>query len=619
MVVRNEHRLAFVGWLLNKHRLAFLGWLLLVVAHQMSVHTVWAEGIFILLATALCALAARRFPTWRWRDNAGVWAGAAIAASYLLRAAIQGNVLDTTLLWRYAACWLLFVCWLSAFRRPRALRICGAALLTACVLEMLCGAAQLTGLLGNSNDRFTLGGTIGTPSAYGSYLGVMAPVLLALALEGNFRLKFPLRNPCLKFPLRNPRLKSPCLKRLIASLLFVLLLVLLAYSLSRSGWIAASLGCGMVLNRRFALVRRLRLRLRTPLLRAVAVAALLLTASGAVVALYQLKSDSVEGRALIWKVTLQSPDHYRLWGGGPGYFAAHYNRWQADYFADGGGTPRERWLGDYVGGAYNVFIDLLMDDGVAVLLCFVALLLFAFRQPTARRPLPYFALKASLAGMVVVLSVSFLFPLLYLWMLFCLAALYAGGKSSLLTLRQGRWILPGALLLVTLCCARLLYGSYLLDLAGRAANRADIGRSLSLLRLANPVLGDRASFNVSYAKIYLTRDFYPEAIAKLETALRQEASPATCLLLAYCYQKNGDLPQAAETYTLLSNMIPHKIRPRYLLAQVLFEMKAYDRAKALALEIAEAPQKVVTDRGEQIKAKAVMLIRKINKKLKIEN
>ena len=155
------------------------------------------------------------------------------------------------------------------------------------IAEAVYGGLQLYGLAESNHSLYNITGSFRNPGPYAGFLAVILPVALYLAL--------------------NCRTRSRCLRQGTVALCWVYLFLcatLLPATLSRAAWIAACVGCGIVLCARYRLRARCILYFRRHRRRAwawLSAACLLLALAG--VGAYYLKKDSADGRLLMWKVT----------------------------------------------------------------------------------------------------------------------------------------------------------------------------------------------------------------------------------------------------------------------------------------------------------------------------
>jgi O-antigen ligase len=87
--------------------------------------------------------------------------------------------------------------------------------------------------------------------------------------------------------------------------------------------------------------------------------------------LFLLKKDSASGRAFTWKIAMQTIKANPQ-GVGLGNFGGAYGDAQAAYFASGVGTEREEYVAGGVEYAFNEYLQICIETGIAPFLVFLA-------------------------------------------------------------------------------------------------------------------------------------------------------------------------------------------------------------------------------------------------------
>ncbi len=190
---------------------------------------------------------------------------------------------------------------MTYFVRHTVIYIVSLCLVLWGIAEAVYGGLQLYGLSESNHSLYNITGSFRNPGPYAGFLAVVLPVALYLALS------------C--------RIRSKCLRQGTVALCWVyvfLCVTLLPATLSRSAWIAAGVGSGIVLCARYRLRTRCILYFRRHRRRAWALACaacLLLALAGA--GAYYLKKNSADGRLLMWKETLCAIAEVPYTGTGP--------------------------------------------------------------------------------------------------------------------------------------------------------------------------------------------------------------------------------------------------------------------------------------------------------------
>ena len=252
---------------------------------------------------------------------------------------------------------------MTYFVRHTVIYIVSLCLILWGIAEAVYGGLQLYGLAESNHSLYNITGSFRNPGPYAGFLAVVLPVALYLALS------------C--------RIRNKCLHQGTVTLCWVyvfLCATLLPATLSRAAWIAACVGCGIVLCARYRLRARCILYFRRHRRRAwawLSAACLLLALAG--VGAYYLKKDSADGRLLMWKVTARVVADAPYTGVGPGRFAGAYGEAQAVYFASGKGSAQEKHVAGSPEYAFNEFLGITAERGFPFLMYCLVLLVLAFR------------------------------------------------------------------------------------------------------------------------------------------------------------------------------------------------------------------------------------------------
>jgi hypothetical protein len=128
----------------------------------------------------------------------------------------------------------------------------------------------------------------------------------------------------------------------------------------------------------------------------------------AMAGLFLLKKDSASGRAFTWKIALQTIKENPL-GVGLGNFGGSYGDAQAAYFASGAGTEREEYVAGGVEYAFNEYLQICIETGIATFLVFIAFVVCVLRLGIRNKNyLP----AGSLISLLIFASMSYPFNVL---------------------------------------------------------------------------------------------------------------------------------------------------------------------------------------------------------------
>jgi hypothetical protein len=248
--------------------------LLFVPIHSSGGWRVESYGVFYVAVLALAlimALTNIRKEKAGLNLNRGAVCVIALLMTLFVSALFRGNPYGGYHLYILSDCWLLLFIFMYLFvQNKSAVGFAWRIIVLTAAIEIVWGLGQMFGWINNDSEHFVLGGSFGNPNAYGGYLGALSPLMLALILSYK----------------RNKKAEN---LRYFLAICFAFVLYLLVVSKSRGAWIAAILGCILVLNDRYGWRRKAVAMFHTPLRRILAVAcAVVFLAVGSYV-LYRFK------------------------------------------------------------------------------------------------------------------------------------------------------------------------------------------------------------------------------------------------------------------------------------------------------------------------------------------
>jgi hypothetical protein len=222
-------------------------------------------------------------------------------------------------------------------------------IVTTGLIEAVIGMAQLHGWSSSNHALFGMTGTFYNPGPYSGYLAVVAPIAFAMFLSDCRSLHYYM------------------------ALCLCAIAIVLPAGMSRSAWIAAAVSCGWVYWMTGIGWRRTKMfwyRHRMKMLTATAVVCVVMVCAS--VALFTMKRDSAAGRALIWKIGIETVFKHPLNGVGLGGFPKAFADAQAVYFSSAVATEEEKTVADCPEYAFNEYVQIAMEQGTGGLIVFAA-------------------------------------------------------------------------------------------------------------------------------------------------------------------------------------------------------------------------------------------------------
>lgn len=484
------------------------------------------------------------------------------------------------------------------------------------LVEAVWGLMQLYGFAPSNHNLFKLTGSFFNSGPYSGYLAVVVPVALFFMLKDAvvFQRKFFMGY--LPYYLRFT----------VSTLALLCVLLVLPATLSRAAWIAILAGCGLVVSQFYLKKRTVQdyLNYRRKKVTVFLSILFLLLATGAV-GVYYLKKDSADGRLLIWKTSLGVIAENPM-GVGLGHFPSAYGKAQAAYFASGSGTVQEELIAGNPEYAFNEFIQIMIEFGlvpaIVLFTCFIMLLYWGIKQKLIPE-------TAGLLALLVFASMSYPFNLLpFLIVLVFFMALILTKEQPLktnlfveraLTLN---WRLVFVLMLFSASAvyATLLhqypcYKSYKtwgnLKMAAGTTASPEIAKEYEVLY---PHLSDQIQFLFEYAQCLAKTEQYQKSNTVLEQACHISCDPMLYNIMGKNNQALGDFNAAESNFQMAAHLVPNRIYPYYLLANLYAEKGKTDNAILMARTVMEKAPKVPSTAIQEMREKMRELIAKMEGK-----
>jgi hypothetical protein len=400
------------------------------------------------------------------------------------RIALQNN--------KRAACWLT-VCFI----------ITG-------LVEAVWGLRQLYGFEMSQHSLFRLTGSFFNPGPYACYLAVILPMALYYMLR--YRICYQV-----KFRFRNMHIY---LIWGISVLTVIVTVLVLPASMSRASWIAATGGCGVVLMWLFSREKKVKTFIvysKKKSILIVSLSVLLLTAGG--LGVYYLKKDSADGRAFIWKNTVELIRQNPL-GAGLGHYSGSYGNIQATYFESGNGIEDEERIAGNPEYAFNEYLQIWAEHGFFVFLLFIGIVVYSLYTGIKRKKI---AASGSLIALLLAASVSYPFSVLpfLIVFVFLLARINTGEKGIAIPKSVSVLFACCCLIIVSLC----LYNRYPTYVAYKKWNKLSFmyiygnhEQAVNEYRHLYLFLSDQVRFLFEYAQCLSKLEQYEESNRVLEKA-----------------------------------------------------------------------------------------------------
>jgi tetratricopeptide (TPR) repeat protein len=333
--------------------------------------------------------------------------------------------------------------------------------------------------------------------------------------------------------------------------------------------------------------------------------------------LFLLKKDSASGRAFTWKIALLTIKDNPA-GVGLGNFGSAYGDTQAAYFASGAGSEREEYVAGGVEYAFNEYLQICIETGIAPFLIFLAFVICVLYLGVKNKNyLP----TGSLVALLIFASMSYPFNVLPFVIAFVfLSALCArrdeGAKARRDEGAKARrdesaafvclwWaflvIAPAA---IVLC----MYRIYPLHEAYKQWNKTKMLHNMNIHKEAAeeyaeqyPYLQDEIKFLFEYAQSLSKSEQYEKSNEMLHKATKISCDPMLYNIMGKNYQALKQYEYAEQSFKKAINLVPNRLYPHYLLAKLYYEMGQKDKAEAETNIVMTKPPKVESKAVEEMR------------------
>jgi len=479
------------------------------------------------------------------------------------------------------------------------------------LVETVWGLRQLYGFIPSYHNLFKLTGSFFNSGPYSGYIVVVAPLALhdmlkdAVVFKRKFFIGF-----------------LPHYIRFTVSILaFTSVILVLPATMSRAAWIAVLVGCGFVVSLYYlqkAHVRNYLILQRKKVILFLCIG-VVLAACGAV-GIYQLKKNSADGRALIWKTTLKMVPKHPM-GVGLGQFSGAYGEEQAAYFAAGKYSNQEELVAGNPEYAFNEYLQIMIEFGiVSAVVLFLAFILLIY-MGIKRKAI---AETGGLISLLVFASMSYPFNLLpFLIVLVFLMTLILTQKQAVRVkgFTEKRVVLHWQAVLFLLIAAVIIlsatlyqryptYNAYKewnnLKMMGSADAYSETKNDYEKLY---PYLSDQTPFLFEYAQCLNKAGEYAKSNQVLAQAIKISCDPMLYNIIGKNYQGLKNYQLSEQNFLLASRIVPSRIYPYYLLANLYAESGNAEQAILMAQKVLKKEPKVQSTAINEMREKMRGLIK----------
>jgi len=385
-------------------------------------------------------------------------------------------------------------------------------------------------------------GSFNNPGPYACFLAILFPIALSEWLHAS--------NKWMKF---------------YGMGLTLLSIILIPASMSRTAWIACTLGTIIMLY------PEIKQKIKGVSKLYATIIILLLTICGC--GIYFIKKDSADGRILMWKVAVDAASDAPANGVGWENVSGAYGDAQENYFASGKATVQEQRIADVVEYIFNEYLRVAIAYGIAASVIMTLVIVIALTM-TLKNAL--YEIAGAIAAIMTVMTASYPF-------------------NSTLSI---------TIIALVVVCGYMSVHEPLI----RAAGTAIVIAGALTLTFSRHEINTHDEF---YSGISLKRmGKYRESNRKFFLLLHHSSDPMPLNIIGKNYQALGMPDSAAHYFRRAANRCPNRLYPHYLLMQLYADPSSYDRDLALqeARILATKKEKVPSPAVDEMRRKALAIL-----------
>jgi len=455
------------------------------------------------------------------------------------------------------------------------------------LISCVYGLLQFFNIIENYDYGFKVTGHFHNPARYACYLAALIPFCFTSYFF------FPKKSEW-HFTVR-------CLSSIVCLIAFSVLII----TNIRAAWVGVFISIFIIL---FLKYKSDFLKLFSRIWVSIIITILIIALSSL---LYNLKPESVLGRFTIWKISLNIIKEHPLIGIGYGNFEGNYDSYQAKYFSnDITGKENEILSADIVRYPYNIFIQILCEQGLIGISLFIRLLWVLIIQfldsiHIAEDNFRKFLSLAAFSSVIsILISGQFSYPfdiLPVLTIYFINLGIISGTRfnkfSGKTDNKSPNTLLIKPLPLALASCLLIFCSLLLFQLFNYKYNAYKTWLGLENRNSRNmaklyPALKDNINFIESYSTILFNENKYKDVINLLENPKNPLMYPSVYLNLAQSYFRIGNYEKAEKYFLHAANMVPNKFYSKYLLVKFYYHTKQFDKAYKLSYKIMKMKIKV---------------------------
>lgn len=395
----------------------------------------------------------------------------------------------------------------------------------------------------------------------------------------------------------------------VATILLLALFLLIATN-SRAAWL------GLVAALVFILINYYKPKINKKLAIAFAIIGFVILTT----VLFFYKSNSSNGRLLIYKVSTTILKDNWLFGIGTGQFKTQYNLYQTNYFATHTINSKEALLADNSFFAFNDYFQLVIENGILGIVFLIVFSTFLYKQIKAslinNSPI-FIAATSSLICILITALFSYPFQFLPIAIqsLFCLSIINSSTPKQISN-KASKILNPTFVLLGVVCLVHYCFYYSYQQKAKLASDLSRAGYKTKAIekykQLGNCYIKDGNVLYKYAQELYYTNNT-KDAANVLEDAKRQLSTNEIYKLSASINMELKNYKQAEQDYKTAINMVPNRMLSRKELLDFYIVQKDTVNAIFWANSILNMPVKVpstITKNTQQRTAQILLQLTK---------
>lgn len=468
-------------------------------------------------------------------------------------------------------------------------------------VECIIGLKQLYGLENSNHALFKLTGSFFNPGPFAGFVSVIFPLALNQTIKF-YKNERRLRHLLLKLFNENLFTKAERIFRislsyvsgLISFSAVIVSILVIPASMSRASWLSLTIGSLIVFVYNFPLKTHFKKYFVLNRYRRIFLLLILIILSIVVSGVYFLKKDSADGRLLLWKFGIQTILK-NPFGAGLGNYGGAVGEAQAIYFSSGEAEQSDISVADVPVYAFNEYIQIGVESGLITLVFFVCLIYISVRMAVKQRK---FSIIASLSSLLVFALFSYPFsvlPYLIVFMILLAACNTYTQKENIFNMigekisksrRSFQLISTVVPICIISICLDNRYPTYKANQEWSSCKyliNAKLFEDVTTnLKKLYPYLNDNLDFLFDYSYSLHKTGNFKESNGILVRSMLLSSDPMLYNIYGKNCQAMKDFKLAEKNFLKSYNLIPNKIYPLYLLANMHIDNNNKEEATRIA-------------------------------------